>query len=740
MTTTIKGDNAVLEPTSLPTSGNNGEIRYDTTSKKFKFWSEDDSVWKDVSAEITEAILADEIATPSNPASGKVKYYFKNDGNLYKLNSAGVETRVGGGGGAGEINAIDNSDAEVNTEGWATYADAAGADPVDGDGGSPTVAFTRTTSGGEVLRGAASFKLAKDAADRQGEGASYAFTIDEADTNRLLKISFDYSVTANYASDDIGVYVYDVTNAELLNVRDTASNNTLSSLSRQGLFSFESSDSTSYRLIFHVKTTNASAYDLLVDNVIVGPGSTTIAQGAIVTEWQPITLPTTIPGGTQETVARRVGDSLEIKATFRDCTWDSVGLFIFELPSSGTFSGLTMDSSKLGHPTINAAGSAIAFDSSGSDYYGGTVSIQRTNQEIFIGGDSPSTFWSGSTSLPFDWFNGSDVLTFELTVPIAEWNSTGITILPTTDDLSINTWQDLNMTSDISGGTTVQTYRYKRVGQDMLIEGHVTCSASVSSTAAEFVMPAGFTIDTSVTQADEILNGGVYGGRVGDAIVFDNSVTRTKVGQVSLKGSDNRLKILLFNAEDVNTDTVTLQGLSAGSLATNDEWYFTARVPIVEWADLGTVPAVTIENATSEAPGLMGTGDQTFSGDKTFQGDISSRYFKYFTGAVTGGVIIPIATVDDGATSGIIRLQITHSRNNSSLRGVETHEVVTHWYGSTRGSVTLTTGSTADININPPTVDWSGDTLRVTFDATSNGGAYFIEGHGRNRGGSFTWE
>jgi len=327
-------------------------------------------------------------------------------------------------------------------------------------------------------------------------------------------------------------------------------------------------------------------------------------------------------------VARRVGDSLEIKATFRDCTWDSVGLFIFELPSSGTFSGLTMDSSKLGHPTINAAGSAIAFDSSGSDYYGGTVSIQRTNQEIFIGGDSPSTFWSGSTSLPFDWFNGSDVLTFELTVPIAEWNSTGITILPTTDDLSINTWQDLNMTSDISGGTTVQTYRYKRVGQDMLIEGHVTCSASVSSTAAEFVMPAGFTIDTSVTQADEILNGGVYGGRVGDAIVFDNSVTRTKVGQVSLKGSDNRLKILLFNAEDVNTDTVTLQGLSAGSLATNDEWYFTARVPIVEWADLGTVPAVTIENATSEAPGLMGTGDQTFSGDKTFQGNVS----------VTGGV------------------------------------------------------------------------------------------------------
>jgi len=371
MTTTIKGDNAVLEPTSLPTSGNNGEIRYDTTSKKFKFWSEDDSVWKDVSAEITEAILADEIATPSNPASGKVKYYFKNDGNLYKLNSAGVETRVGGGGGAGEINAIDNSDAEVNTEGWATYADAAGADPVDGDGGSPTVAFTRTTSGGEVLRGAASFKLAKDAADRQGEGASYAFTIDEADTNRLLKVSFDYSVTANYASEDVGVYVYDVTNAQLINVRDTASNNTLSSLSRQGLFSFESSDSTSYRLIFHIKTTNASAYDLLVDNVIVGPGSTTIAQGAIVTEWESFT-PTitttgsafTIGDGTSTGYFKRSGDSMDVRIQMRmgSTTTFGTGAYQFDIPNSLSVNASAIEDANI-DPVI---GTCYLFDAAGS--------------------------------------------------------------------------------------------------------------------------------------------------------------------------------------------------------------------------------------------------------------------------------------------------------------------------------------------------------------------------------------
>jgi hypothetical protein len=40
------------------------------------------------------------IATPSNPASGYKKVYFKSDGKLYKLDSSGVETEVGAGSGS----------------------------------------------------------------------------------------------------------------------------------------------------------------------------------------------------------------------------------------------------------------------------------------------------------------------------------------------------------------------------------------------------------------------------------------------------------------------------------------------------------------------------------------------------------------------------------------------------------------------------------------------------------------
>jgi hypothetical protein len=41
----------------------------------------------------------EQVSTPSNPTTNNNKLYFKNDGSLYKLDSLGVESEVGGGGG-----------------------------------------------------------------------------------------------------------------------------------------------------------------------------------------------------------------------------------------------------------------------------------------------------------------------------------------------------------------------------------------------------------------------------------------------------------------------------------------------------------------------------------------------------------------------------------------------------------------------------------------------------------------
>ena len=212
----------------------------------------------------------DAISTPKtglqifNSTSGETNVY---DGTNWKST----------GGGSGEINYIDNGDAEAGTTGWATYDDGAVAAPVDGTGGSPST-LTLTSQGTTVLRGSKSFKLAKSAADGQGEGISYDFTIDVADKNKLLKISFDYNTDLTYTDEDIKVYIYDVTNTTLITPADNGiiGKDKDDGSSGARTIGWASTDSTSYRLIFHQTTTNASTADFYPDNIIVGPGSVAI--------------------------------------------------------------------------------------------------------------------------------------------------------------------------------------------------------------------------------------------------------------------------------------------------------------------------------------------------------------------------------------------------------------------------------------------------------------------------------
>jgi hypothetical protein len=65
--------------------------------------------------------------TPANPAAGRFKLYFKSDGNLYKLDSAGTEAQVGGGGGSAlEIKdegvTVDAAVTEINVTGGGATA------------------------------------------------------------------------------------------------------------------------------------------------------------------------------------------------------------------------------------------------------------------------------------------------------------------------------------------------------------------------------------------------------------------------------------------------------------------------------------------------------------------------------------------------------------------------------------------------------------------------------------------
>jgi len=277
----------------------------------------------------------------STPASGRIALYPKSDNKLYIKDSTGVETAVGTGSGGGVINYILNPDAESNTTGWATYADAAGTTPVDGTGGSPSVTWTRNTT--TPLRGNADFAFAKDAANRQGQGVSYDFTISSVDKGRKLSVSFDYnSNTTNYSAGDILVYLYDVTNSILITPSSTSLPKNTGTLT----VNFDSTTSTSYRLILHVSTTNATAYTLYFDNFQVGPGQ--IVQGAAVSNSVAYTPVLTFSGGT--TISSQVSSSsytrigeqmlLQINEVFTTATATPTGVTI-SIPSNLTTGGVS---------------------------------------------------------------------------------------------------------------------------------------------------------------------------------------------------------------------------------------------------------------------------------------------------------------------------------------------------------------------------------------------------------------
>ncbi len=189
--------------------------------------------------------------------------------NKVVYDDGSVLTAVGTGSGSGVPNYITNYDAETDTTGWSLFDDGAVSVPVNGTGGSPsTLTLTRTTTSGEVLSGDASFKLAKSAADGQGEGVSYDFEVPRAGASSLTRVTFDYQVNGSfsYLNNDIVTYLFDIDTSSLIQPTPY-----LLDGSGHAAFDFQtnSNASTNYRLIFMLATTNATAFDFIFDNVVV---------------------------------------------------------------------------------------------------------------------------------------------------------------------------------------------------------------------------------------------------------------------------------------------------------------------------------------------------------------------------------------------------------------------------------------------------------------------------------------
>lgn len=453
------------------------------------------------------------------------------------------ETEWGAGGGQGGINYITNYDAEANTTGWTAYADAAGTTPVDGTGGSPTTTWTRTTS--SPLRGIGSFLLTKDAANRQGEGVGYAFTIDSADQARVLTISADILSSSAYVAADVTAWIYDVTNSALIAVAGGSIPKADGGTMWTGVFQ-AASNSTSYRLILHVATTNASAYTLKVDNVKLGPQ--VVQYGAPITDWQAYT-PTCTGFGTVSSVAffwARVGDAIHIKGRFTCGTPTAVEAQV-TYPSGVVSAGSDRLASIQAVGRAGKVGPVLAEQSKaymtfGSDGSHSAAATKQLGNALTIGsGDPfhiiasvPVTGWGSTVQMSND--TDTRVVVMSATIPGSQTisNNTQTTVAWSTVDFdshgALNTG---------TGVYTVPVSGYYRVNFGILWTGNATGSRET------YVVKNGTTVRTpaSVTAPPVGANNYVVSGEVvvkcvaGDLLRID--VLQVSGGNLVLNGSAN---------------------------------------------------------------------------------------------------------------------------------------------------------------------------------------------------------
>jgi len=309
---------------------------------------------------------------------------------------------------------IANYNIDSSTTSWATYADAAGVVPVNGTGGVATTTFTFSSS--SPLRGSGSGIITKDAANRQGEGISTDFTIDTADQGKVLQLSFDFTTSSAYVAADYRVFLYDVTNSLLIegNARDLQAN------AGYGLYigNFQtSSNSTSYRLILHCASTNASAYTIKVDNFILSPSQ--VSQGAIVTDWQSYTPTGSWSANTTYTGKyRRVGDSLELDITVSTSGAPTAANLTVNLPT-----GFVVDTTKISNSgAVNIFGGGTARDF-GVDNYLVYAGYNSTTSIAIYKDDGDGTYSNVSNTAPFTFGASDSVLVRGISIPIVGWSS-----------------------------------------------------------------------------------------------------------------------------------------------------------------------------------------------------------------------------------------------------------------------------------------------------------------------------
>lgn len=273
------------------------------------------------------------------------------------------------------------------------------------------------------LGGTKSYIINKDAVNRQGEQAYIPFTIDSKDQAKVLQIEMDYIINistfvagTSTTDSSLIVYIYDVTNNVFIEPSTFKFFSNSTTVSDKFIANFQTaSNSTSYRLVFHVADTVATQWQIKLDNIKISPSQ--YVYGTPITDWISYT-PTGswIANTTYTGRWRRVGDTLEAQV--------NVGLTgaptVADLTISFLPSGLSIDTAKMATFSFGSVGDANIIDSGSRVYianpaFNGGTSVYIAHTESgntgLVNATNPVTFASG------------DNVRMNLRFPISGWSS-----------------------------------------------------------------------------------------------------------------------------------------------------------------------------------------------------------------------------------------------------------------------------------------------------------------------------
>ena len=337
----------------------------------------------------------------------------------------------GGGSGVGNISYFEGIDLSVDTTNVSVYDDTGAY--VDGTGGSPAVlAIYRDTS--DTLTVDADLRINKSVASGTGEGVTLlSDTIENADLGRKLWVSFEWDGTdANYVSEDLEMYAYDVTNSTTLPffpvagfLRDSTTGvATLPNTKTKVLgYIIPSSTTAQVRISLHLTTDNASAatWDCYVARPRLSPEAS--VPGAIMAPAKSFT-----PTGSWSTnttytgQAYRIGNKVRLEVKVAVSGAPTTASLTINYPSD-----YPVDTAKMLSTTAYASiiGYGMVLDSGSATYpvycrYNGTTSFQV--QPYGAASTYANDTSSVTQAVPMTWASG-DELNLWVEYPVQGWST-----------------------------------------------------------------------------------------------------------------------------------------------------------------------------------------------------------------------------------------------------------------------------------------------------------------------------